>query len=163
MTGFEKHAIRHLQDVNESKIMAFLSHLKPKKHSNSHLYYLLHIKPKIIKFFGVFTFLERAPKSALFFLALLFIFSLLIANQHFLRQYWFNTVVEQYPDLTKASIEDGKLQLSPIDKVFTPITATSQAFWLILAVITLNIILGDIWQGYNVRKPQTLPMVSSRK
>ena len=158
---FEKKAGQFIsQEPKKGFLKRTLSKLKVKRNSGSHLYYLLHIKPKIRKFLSLFTFLERAPKGVLFVLALLFMGSVLVVNQHFMRQYWFNTVVEQYPDLTKSGTdEEGKMTLSPIDKIFTPITASNQAFWLIVLVITLNLMLGEVWLGWNVRKPQTLPSV----
>ena len=156
---FERKANKYL-NPKQKGIITRLSHFRLKKQSRGHLYWLLHIKPKLRQFWHFFSFLDRMPKSALFVVLFVFVFLVLMVNQHIMRQVWMNTIVEIFPDLTTSGVDaEGKVQLSPIDAIFTPSVARVQGlFWLFFWVM-LGIIYGQIARGYVPRKPQTLPNV----
>ena len=115
---------------------------------------------KIMAFLRLFGILDRLPKSALFVLLMIFIFAILMVNQHIVKEFWMNTVIEAFPDLTQAGIDaEGKVQLSPIDAVFTPSVARTQGLYWVFFWVMMGIIYGQIARGYVPRKPQTLPNV----
>ena len=157
---FKKKAIKYLNLQKEGHLKGIFKRFKPRKITKEQLLWQLYIKPKLMAFLRLFGVLDRLPKSALFTLLIIFIFTSLMVNQHIVKEYWMNTVVEAFPDLTQAGVDaEGKVQLSPIDAIFTPSVARIQGYMWIFFWVNLGIIYGQIARGYIPRKCQTLPNI----
>ena len=158
--NFKKKAIKYLNLQKEGALRGILKRFKPRKTTREGLLWQLYLKPKIMAFLRLFSVLDRMPNSALFALLMVFLFAVLMVNQHIVKEYWMNTVIQAFPDLTAAGVDaEGKVQLSPIDAIFTPSVARIQGYVWIFFWIVMGLMYGQIAKGYVPRKPQTLPHV----
>ncbi len=161
MNKFKKKAIKYLNLQKEGRLKGIFKRFKPRKTTKQSLYWHLYLKPKLMAFLRLFGVLDRLPKSALFVLLMVFIFVVLTVNQHIVKEFWMNTIVEAFPDLTTAGVDaEGKVQLSPIDAIFTPSVARIQGYMWVFFWVIMGISYGQIARGYIPRKPQTLPNIT---
>lgn len=157
---FQKKAIKYLNLQEKGHLKGIFRQFKPRKTTKEGLLWKLYLKPKIMAFLRLFTVLDRLPKSALFVLLAIFIFSILMVNQYVVKDFWMNTIIDVFPDLTTAGADaEGKLQLSPIDAIFTPSVARMQGLFWIMFWVMFAVIYGQIARGYIPRKAQTMPNV----
>lgn len=108
-------------------------------------------------------FIVKVPAPIIIFLFIIFLCVLFTAENYLLTKRWDKSIIASFPELTQATIDkQGNIQPSPIETVLFEYTARNQALLLMVTFVLINIMLGDIWQSHNARKPQSLHIRGAR-